>query len=119
MNSGSVRKLWTGQFPLPVAFWGFGLAGWCGLYLALSFVVSVLRAGTTGNYLFATAWMVLLAYMALVCVGIWRSANNFKGARAATIGAKIAVAICVLYWTVNLTAKGFGSRLLTDFFSSN
>jgi hypothetical protein len=73
--SDLVGRLWRGQFPLIVAFWGFYVAG----YLATAAVLLPLIAPLFN----AQPWrliaviLVVVPYNVVSAVGVWRSANAY------------------------------------------
>jgi hypothetical protein len=113
-----VWRLWTGQYPLVQAFWGFGFVGWWALLFAMAFVISFLRAHGGGNFLLPIGVALHLVYGALVGVGIWRSADNYKGSAGWSIAAKIVVGLVAFNLALNMF-RGGGSRLFDAMMSSN
>jgi hypothetical protein len=95
---GFIRKLWWGQYPLALSFWGFYVFGFL-VAAALAVLVTLPLWATqlrpvsylVRDGLFAFYWIV-------ATVGVWRSADSYPHTRLWPILAKIVV--CV--WSARL-----------------
>ena len=109
-----VRKLWRGEYALPVAFWGFycgGLLIWI-LVSLLMFMASrfAIYANTPGADPSPIASVVLAwlfrAYLVVTSVAVWRSAEPYWtssiGMRRFWAGA---ARVVVVIWIANV-ARG-------------
>lgn len=88
--------LWRGEVPLPVAFWGWAVAG--GLVVNLSTSVLFLVLVMRGHILaaFTIGYACSVPYNILVGVGVWRSAARYAGSRHWADAARAVVAIWLL-----------------------
>ena len=76
-----LRRLWAGELELDNAFWNWAVIG--GLIVNLSSsaaFVYLIMAGQPIAALIA-GYALSLPYNALVTVGVWRSAERYKGER--------------------------------------
>jgi hypothetical protein len=92
-----VKTLWGGNFGLPMTYWGYGVLGgivWAIAILSLS--------PEPGSALDRAARFLMIAYFAIVYVGIWRASNTYSGNRAWAILAKFVVIVVVLPITIGL-----------------
>ncbi len=69
-----IRKLWNGEYSLPVAFWAFYVGG---ALLSLIVVAPVLLASYQFDVSVLSVVVVLrLALLIVTSVGVWRSAQR-------------------------------------------
>lgn len=108
-------KLWRGEYPLGVCFWGFFAAG----------VLMARAVGVLGGFAFiffprvgAMVRLSILAFQIATAVGVWRSANAFladKGGQATladsikSIVARIAV-LLLTAWSVGVVLSSIYLR---------
>lgn len=116
-----LRKLWSGGFSLPVAFWGFYVLGFV-VVSAVSIAILVLSYGiraSTGGFI--AGFLLILAYWSLASVGVWNSA---RGQIASPVwltkvwgfAARSVVAVCALqfiWWLANGGALYLAQRMTT------
>lgn len=89
-----LRKLWWGQYSLAIAFWAFGVGGtFGGVLLAMLVYMLFFIADFRGPGAIVFA-IVFWGYAVIVGMGIWRSANGYRGTQTWPILAK---AVVVLY----------------------
>jgi hypothetical protein len=76
-----LRKLWWGNYSLPVAFWGFYVFGNLVMFLAPAITGAIFLTIIPGlrPIVFIVALGVSWAYWAVSSVGTWRSAEANKG----------------------------------------
>jgi hypothetical protein len=95
-------RLWNGDYPLPVTYWGWNWGG--------SIVWAVLLAGlgsVGGSFGAALALVVVIAfvvYYVVVAVGVWRSAGKYTGNPAWATLARAAVAAGVALTLIRILA---------------
>lgn len=88
-----LKKLWRGQLPLVQAFWLFAV-----LYLALANVfatgsaLAALAAGLPIGLVIAI-FLLPLPYVVVAIVGVWRSAEAYRGAPHWAVMARYGVLI--------------------------
>ena len=84
-NENFFVKFWNGDLSLPMSYWGVGV----GLGLVFGLFIGVFT-GATGMSEDAM-WGFLIPFQIYTVVGIWRSADKYKGAKFWAILAKVAV----------------------------
>ncbi len=95
-----LRRLWFGEVPLALTFWGFGVLG--SLILFVPFFVE--RTGAFNhphNLIVLTlsinaAAAALAAYTLFMAAAIWRSADRYRGPLIWTVMAKVVVILRLL-----------------------
>jgi hypothetical protein len=90
-----LRKLWFGVYSLPVAFWGFCVAGnlaviFCAIFLGV--LAGHMGLGTAGIALGA---LVIWAYWIVASVGVWKSADAYPYTKFWPV---IVKGLVLLYW---------------------
>lgn len=73
-----LANLWRGNYNLPKAFWGFGVAATFGLAI-LYFGAMVLTRPNRAlqDAIVHYGWLALLAWNVFVVVGVWRSGTQY------------------------------------------
>jgi hypothetical protein len=112
---GVLRKLWWGQYSLPMAFWGFYVFGWLAI-LILFFIILIasysFHSGTVG---FILGIIVLNCYWLMAIVGVWRSANAAsKVSPIWPLAAKAVICLSVIravWWLMNGGAHTLMQRM--------
>lgn len=103
----AISKIWRGEEGLAKTFW---------LYNVLIGTLSgaALFMASPGSLLAKAGAAIFVAYTVLVCVGIWRAANQYSGPRAWALLAKSAVAAlptCLVIGTLAAVLIPAASRL--------
>ena len=97
---GRVAKLWRGELRLAESFWLWGVIGTAALSFASQFFLTRLIIGGFISNLLAFVYLLIavgIAYLALVAVGIWRSAARYAGVRIwAWLSRGVVVAVVAL-----------------------
>ena len=78
-------RFWNGQLSLPMSYWGVGV----GLGIVYGAIIGIF-IGLMGMSEEAM-WGFLIPFQIYTVVGIWRSADKYKGAKFWAILAKVAV----------------------------
>lgn len=105
-------RLWWGQYPLPVAFWGFFVGLGLLVIVLLAFAFAFVSVEFSIRPL---ALLVVLslgwAYGLVACVGVWRSASTGKSHQVYQVMAKGLIVLLIgrMVWGL---ANGGGLRLL-------
>ena len=84
-NENFFVRFWNGDLSLPMSYWGVGV----GIGLVFGLLIGVFT-GATGMSEDAM-WGFLIPFQIYTVVGIWRSADKYKGAKFWSILAKVAV----------------------------
>ena len=84
-NENFFVRFWNGDLSLPMSYWGVGI----GIGLVFGLLIGVFT-GATGMSEDAM-WGFLIPFQIYTVVGIWRSADKYKGAKFWAILAKVAV----------------------------
>ena len=84
-NKNFFVRFWNGDLSLPMSYWGVGV----GIGLVFGLLIGVFT-GATGMSEDAM-WGFLIPFQIYTVVGIWRSADKYKGAKFWAILAKVAV----------------------------
>ena len=84
-NENFFVRFWNGNLSLPMSYWGVGV----GIGLVFGLLIGVFT-GATGMSEDAM-WGFLIPFQIYTVVGIWRSADKYKGAKFWAILAKVAV----------------------------
>ena len=89
-NENFFVKFWHGDLSLPMSYWGVGV----GIGIAFGFLVGIfiIAAGMSEDAM----WGFLIPFQIYTVVGIWRSADKYKGAKFWAILAKVAVVIGII-----------------------
>ena len=89
-NENFFVKFWNGDLSLPMSYWGVGI----GVGLVFGFLVGifVFSVGMSDDAM----WGFLIPFQIYTVVGIWRSANKYKGAKFWAILAKVAVVFGII-----------------------
>jgi hypothetical protein len=72
-----VRKLWSGQYSLPVAFWLFYCAGMVACPIVAGTILFLSRTINARPVAFIVGFAFVNGYLLTVSVGVWRSATPF------------------------------------------
>ena len=89
-NENFFVRFWNGDLSLPMSYWGVGV----GIGLVFGLLIGVFT-GATGMSEDAM-WGFLIPFQIYTVVGIWRSADKYKGAKFWAILAKVAVVFGIL-----------------------
>ena len=84
-NENFFVRFWNGDLSLPMSYWGVGVG--IGLVFGLLIGVFTGAAGMSEDAM----WGFLIPFQIYTVVGIWRSADKYKGAKFWAILAKVAV----------------------------
>ena len=84
-NENFFVRFWNGDLSLPMSYWGVGV----GIGLVFGLLIGVFT-GAKGMSEDAM-WGFLIPFQIYTVVGIWRSADKYKGAKFWAILAKVAV----------------------------
>ena len=84
-NENFFVRFWNGDLSLPMSYWGVGV----GIGLVFGLLIGVFT-GAIGMSEDAM-WGFLIPFQIYTVVGIWRSADKYKGAKFWAILAKVAV----------------------------
>ena len=84
-NENFFVRFWNGDLSLPMSYWGVGV----GIGLVFGLLIGIFT-GATGMSEDAM-WGFLIPFQIYTVVGIWRSADKYKGAKFWAILAKVAV----------------------------
>ena len=75
----TIRALWAGEMPLPVAFWRYGVV-WGLVVNGVTSVMTILTVlADAPVWILVPVHLLPTPYNFLVLVGIWRSAARFDG----------------------------------------
>jgi hypothetical protein len=71
------RKLWRGEYSLPLALWGFYCAGLFAAFLISGFILAGSRLVDARPLGFIVGFALLCLYWLVATVGVWRSARRY------------------------------------------
>jgi hypothetical protein len=74
-----LRRLWRGELPLGEAFWGWAVLGGLLVNLSTTFGFYLLIIEDLLIPALLVGYALSLPYNFVVMVGVWRSANAYKG----------------------------------------
>ena len=83
-------RFWNGQLSLPMSYWGVGVG--IGILFSILVVIIIVMLGMHDDAM----WGFIIQFQIYTVVGIWRSADRYKGPKFWAILAKIAVIIGIL-----------------------
>jgi len=89
-NDNFFVKFWYGDLSLPMSYWGVGV----GIGIAFGFLVGIFTIAAEMSE--DAMWGFLIPFQIYTVVGIWRSADKYKGAKFWAILAKVAVVIGII-----------------------
>jgi hypothetical protein len=94
-----MMTLWRGELPLSRAFWEYAVL--YGLAASLAATAAAAAAVATGLPVVVAVVLYLLPtpYYLVAIVGVWRSADRYRGAAAWASAARVAVVL----WTALMT----------------
>ena len=97
-NENFFVRFWNGDLSLPMSYWGVGL----GIGLVFGFLIGifVVIAGMSEDAI----WGFLIPFQIYTVVGIWSSANKYKGAKFWAILAKVAVVFGIVSNLLSIVA---------------
>ena len=97
-NENFFVRFWNGDLSLPMSYWGVGV----GIGLVFGFLIGifVVIAGMSEDAI----WGFLIPFQIYTVVGIWRSANKYKGAKFWAILAKVAVVFGIVSNLLSIVA---------------
>ena len=96
-NENFFVRFWNGDLSLPMSYWGVGI----GIGLVFGLLIGIFT-GATGMSEDAM-WGFFIPFQIYTVVGIWRSADKYKGAKFWAILAKVAVVfgiVSYLFWMI-------------------
>ena len=103
-DKGCMGKLMSGDYRLVDVFWGgFFIVG--GILTAFNNRIETLDLGFLGTIL-------LSIFYFFISVGVWKSANKYRGKKVWVILAKIAVIFTVIQFTLTIVLFGYGFTLM-------
>lgn len=108
-----IKKLWRGEYSLPITYWVFGVLGNIFLGPPLNFIDPI-----ASPVLFYSLLSLITVYSVIVAVGIWRSATKYHGLLLWKYLAKIVAVISlvsVLATSVILIPAIGGVSVRTDY----
>ena len=91
-----INKFWNGDITLWQSYWIFGVVIPIPVGFLLGFLAAMMGLPPISYKL------VMLVYLGLTLVGIWRSADKYQGKKIFAILAKIGMVLGVLYALVNV-----------------
>ena len=89
-NENFFVRFWKGDLSLKMSYWGMGV----GINIVIGLLIG-LFVGAAGMSEDAI-WGYIIPFQIYTVVGIWRSANKYKGAKYWAILAKVAVVLGIL-----------------------
>lgn len=92
----AVRRLWRGEVPLPIAFWHYACFGGLVVNLATTGAALALLAAGAPAALALAILALHLPYSLFMALAVWRSADNYGGARRWVDLARAAI----VAWTI-------------------
>lgn len=88
-----IKALWSGDLPLSVAFWRYGVA-WGLLVNAVTSMMTVLTVlADAPVWLLVPVHLLPTPYNIVVLVGVWRSAGRYEGERKWADAARMATLV--------------------------
>ena len=84
-NENFFVRFWNGDLSLPMSYWGVGV----GIGLVFGLLIGVFTGATGMSE--DTMWGFLIPFQIYTVVGIWRSADKYRGTKFWAILAKVAV----------------------------
>ena len=84
-NKNFFLRFWNGDLSLPMSYWGVGIG--LGLIFGILVGIFTISVGMSEDAM----WGFLIPFQIYTVVGIWRSADKYKGAKFWSILAKVAV----------------------------
>ena len=99
-SSGFIKSFWNGEWTLLQSFWGYGIVGTTVMGIPLNVVHLFLdKMNAVMVVLLYIYFIFYSVFYVWVCVGIWRSANNYSKTKRVWGGlAKIIVATMSLLY---------------------
>lgn len=92
----TVKSLWVGDVPLPVAFWQYAVFYGLLANIVASFAFVMLAAIGTSPWLFIPVFLLPVPYNLLMIVAVWRSAARYQGPQKWADLARIATLLGML-----------------------
>jgi len=97
---GRIARLWNGELRLAESFWLWGVVGTLTISLGSQFLLTRMIVGgfVSGLPFFSYLFVLIgVGYLALVAVGIWRSATTYAGPKVwSWLSRGVVVAVVVL-----------------------
>ncbi len=89
-NKNLFVSFWNGELSLPLSYWGVGIGiGFLFGFIILAFVIAVDLSEDA-------LWGFIIPFQIYTVVGIWRSANKYRGPKYWSILAKLAIIVGVI-----------------------
>ena len=76
-----IKALWSGDLPLPVAFWHYAVGWGLVINLVTSAMTLVVVMADVAVWILVPVHLLPTPYNVLVLVGVWRSAGRYDGER--------------------------------------
>jgi hypothetical protein len=95
-----VTRLWQGEIGLASSFWEFGILYGTLVHLISTGVAFGAFVLGTPAWLAVTLFFLPAPYTVLVVVGVWRSAERYRGPAKRAHGARIGIVIWAVLATV-------------------
>jgi hypothetical protein len=96
----ALRRLWRGELPLSEAFWTWAVLGGLLVNLSTSFGFYLLVIEDQIILAVLVGYALSLPYNFVVLVGVWRSANAYRGDKAWADLAKIVTLVGMILLSV-------------------
>ena len=74
-----LKRLWTGEVPLPEAFWWYGIAWALAVNVTTSVLFFALYTKDASPLLLVPAYILPLPVNLFILVAVWRSAGRYDG----------------------------------------
>lgn len=75
----TIKALWAGSLPLPVAFWNYAVGWGLVINIATSIMTIMVILADAPAWLLLPVYILPTPYNVLVTVGVWRSAGHYEG----------------------------------------
>lgn len=85
-----LRKLWSGQYSLPITFWGFYVGGYIATFILTWFISPLFH---TQPWRAMIVFILLVPYNVVSLVGFYRSSHSYPLARLWPTLAKVFVCL--------------------------
>ncbi len=89
-NKNFFVNFWNGDVSLPMSYWGVGIG--IGIFYGFIIGLFTFSAGMSEDAI----WGFIIPFQIYAVVGIWRSANKYKGAKFWSILAKVALVLGII-----------------------
>lgn len=79
--AGKLKSLWAGEVPLAEAFWQYAVLYGMLANLVATFAFAMMVAMEMSPFLFIPVFLLPVPYNIFMIVGVWRSAEHYRGPR--------------------------------------